>query len=166
MPYFLRNLSTRPAVSSIFCLPVQKGWHSEHTSIWSSPEYVDFVLNLLPQLHCTVMSSYFGCISAFINLPNLFCIKHYGARILCQCEFFRNLDIVKAEYTKFRYQILQLLACGQTAFQAYEGFYRYSKHDRILTCYWRPIYGRSLHRDFAEMTRPCSPTTRNYLFPD
>src|SRR5690348_1091717 len=30
--YFLRNLSTRPAVSRIFCLPVKNGWQAEHTS--------------------------------------------------------------------------------------------------------------------------------------
>src|SRR6516162_3879096 len=47
--YFLRNLSTRPAVSTIFCLPVKKGWQLEQTSTFRSCPTVDRVLNVLPQ---------------------------------------------------------------------------------------------------------------------
>src|SRR2546428_10093968 len=33
-PYFWRNRSTRPAVSTSFCLPVKYGWHLAQTSTW------------------------------------------------------------------------------------------------------------------------------------
>src|SRR5574343_173493 len=32
-PNFWLNFSTRPAVSTIFCLPVYNGWHREQTSM-------------------------------------------------------------------------------------------------------------------------------------
>src|SRR6266496_1108381 len=37
LAYFLRNLSTRPAVSTSFCLPVKNGWQFEQISTWMSP---------------------------------------------------------------------------------------------------------------------------------
>jgi len=33
IPYFLLKRSTRPVVSTNFCLPVKKGWQLEHISI-------------------------------------------------------------------------------------------------------------------------------------
>jgi hypothetical protein len=32
-PYFCRKRSTRPAVSTIFCLPVKNGWQFEQMSV-------------------------------------------------------------------------------------------------------------------------------------
>lgn len=32
--YFLRNRSTRPSLSTNFCLPVKKGWQAEQISTW------------------------------------------------------------------------------------------------------------------------------------
>jgi len=33
LPYFWRKRSTRPAVSTSFCLPVKKGWHWAQMSV-------------------------------------------------------------------------------------------------------------------------------------
>src|SRR5256885_2031352 len=33
LPYFWRKRSTRPAVSTSFCLPVKKGWHAAQISV-------------------------------------------------------------------------------------------------------------------------------------
>ena len=40
LPYFLTNFSTRPALSTSFCLPVKYGWQSEQIStlIWGTVE--------------------------------------------------------------------------------------------------------------------------------
>src|SRR5437762_14017007 len=65
--YFLWNRSTRPAVSTSFCLPVKKGWHFEQISRWISG-LVDRVLNVSPHAHLTVASTYSGCMFAFISL--------------------------------------------------------------------------------------------------
>src|SRR6266702_742406 len=53
LAYFLRNLSTRPAVSTSFCLPVKNGWQFEQISTWMSPLCVERVVKLLPQAHMT-----------------------------------------------------------------------------------------------------------------
>jgi len=42
LPYFWRKRSTRPAVSTSFCLPVKKGWHWAQISVWISA-WVDLV---------------------------------------------------------------------------------------------------------------------------
>jgi hypothetical protein len=52
-PYFWRKRSTRPAVSTSFCLPVKKGWQFEQMSVWISA-VVERVTNVLPQAHFTV----------------------------------------------------------------------------------------------------------------
>lgn len=51
-PNFLLNRSTRPAVSTNFCLPVKKGWHwlQMSTLIFGS---VLRVVNVLPQAQWT-----------------------------------------------------------------------------------------------------------------
>jgi hypothetical protein len=36
LPYFWRKRSTRPAVSTSFCLPVKKGWQLAQMSVWIS----------------------------------------------------------------------------------------------------------------------------------
>ena len=41
--YFFLNRSTRPSVSTIFCVPVKKGWQLEQMSTLMSPT-VDLVL--------------------------------------------------------------------------------------------------------------------------
>ena len=53
--YFLVKRSTRPAVSTSFCLPVKKGWQLEQISTRSmSPLIVERVWNVWPQAQCTV----------------------------------------------------------------------------------------------------------------
>ena len=51
--YFWRNFSTRPSVSTIFCLPVKNGWQAEQISTRSCG-LVDRVSNVLPHAQCTV----------------------------------------------------------------------------------------------------------------
>jgi hypothetical protein len=57
--YFLLNLSTRPAVSMIFCFPVMKGWHWEQISVLMFCR-VDFVWITFPQTQVMVVSLYSG----------------------------------------------------------------------------------------------------------
>src|SRR6266403_2098950 len=53
--YFLVKRSTRPAVSTSFCLPVKKGWQFEQISTRSmSPLMVERVWKVLPQAQWTV----------------------------------------------------------------------------------------------------------------
>jgi len=53
--YFLVKRSTRPAVSTSFCLPVKNGWQLEQISTRSmSPLMVERVGNVWPQAQCTV----------------------------------------------------------------------------------------------------------------
>src|SRR6266852_5118690 len=56
LAYLRRNLSTRPAVSTSFCLPVKNGWQFEQISTWMSPLWVDRVANLCPQAQMTLTS--------------------------------------------------------------------------------------------------------------
>src|SRR5271170_4044013 len=52
--YFFVKRSTRPAVSTSFCLPVKNGWQFEQISTricW--PLNVERVSNVLPQAQCT-----------------------------------------------------------------------------------------------------------------
>ena len=62
--YFWRNRSTRPAVSTSFCLPVKNGWQLEQMSRWSSPT-VERVCHVLPHAHRTVAVAYSGWIPDF-----------------------------------------------------------------------------------------------------
>src|SRR5438067_10711785 len=57
--YLRWNFSTRPVVSTYFILPVKNGWHAEQISTVMF-FLVLRVVNLLPQPHVTVASSYFG----------------------------------------------------------------------------------------------------------
>jgi len=52
---FFPEFFNRPAVSTILCLPVKKGWHWEHISTLIS-FLVDLVLKVLPQAQMTVHS--------------------------------------------------------------------------------------------------------------
>ena len=55
LAYFLLKRSTRPAVSTSFCLPVKKGWQLEQISTRSiSPLMVERVWKVLPQAQWTV----------------------------------------------------------------------------------------------------------------
>src|ERR1700741_3056361 len=65
--YFFWNFSTRPVVSTNFILPVKNGWQAEQISTLM-PFLVLRVVNLLPQPHVTVVSTYSGWISFFIAL--------------------------------------------------------------------------------------------------
>src|SRR5579863_4100144 len=51
--YLRVKRSTRPAVSSNFCLPVKKGWQFEQISTPISPLWVERVMNVFPQAQCT-----------------------------------------------------------------------------------------------------------------
>src|SRR4029078_38515 len=62
LPYRLLNLSTRPAVSTSFCLPVKNGWQAEQISTCRSPFFVERVWKVSPQAHVTVISVYSGWI--------------------------------------------------------------------------------------------------------
>jgi len=67
-PYFCRKRSTRPAVSTSFCLPVKNGWQTLQMSVWISA-IVERVWNVLPHAHFTVAVAYSGWISAFMERP-------------------------------------------------------------------------------------------------
>jgi hypothetical protein len=66
MPYLFLNLSTRPAVSISFCLPVKKGWQAEQISVVIS-DLVERVKKVLPHKHLTVISLYLGWIPSLIT---------------------------------------------------------------------------------------------------
>jgi hypothetical protein len=51
--YFCMNFSTRPSVSTIFCLPVKNGWQLEQISTRITG-FVERVTNVLPHAHVTV----------------------------------------------------------------------------------------------------------------
>src|SRR5205085_4582043 len=57
--YLRWNFSTRPVVSTNFILPVKNGWHAEQISTVMFLRVLR-VVNLLPQPHVTVASTYFG----------------------------------------------------------------------------------------------------------
>src|SRR5882757_8784274 len=48
LAYLRRKRSTRPAVSTSFCLPVKNGWQAEQISTWMSPLWVERVSNPVP----------------------------------------------------------------------------------------------------------------------
>src|SRR5271157_1479952 len=54
LAYLRRKRSTRPAVSTSFCLPVKKGWHLEQIST-RILSVVEAVTNSLPQAQRTVV---------------------------------------------------------------------------------------------------------------
>src|ERR1051325_5611953 len=66
--YFRRKRSTRPAVSTSFCLPVKNGWQLEQISRLMLPLWVERVVKVFPHAQCTRTSSYLGWIAAFICL--------------------------------------------------------------------------------------------------
>src|SRR5205807_6893671 len=68
VPYLVMNFSTRPSVSTNFCLPVKNGWHAEQISTWSFSS-VEPVLNVLPHAQTTVASYHLGWIFSFTGLP-------------------------------------------------------------------------------------------------
>jgi hypothetical protein len=57
LAYLRRKRSMRPAVSSIFCLPVKNGWQLEQISTWMSPLWVERVVKECPHAHRTRTSS-------------------------------------------------------------------------------------------------------------
>src|SRR4051812_22588500 len=57
--YFFWNFSTRPVVSKNFILPVKNGWQAEQISTAMFFRVLR-VVNLLPQPHTTVASTYSG----------------------------------------------------------------------------------------------------------
>src|SRR4029077_715768 len=63
-PYFFVNRSTRPSVSSSFCLPVKNGWQLEQISRCSSG-LVDRVFHVAPHAQRTSTEWYFGWIPSF-----------------------------------------------------------------------------------------------------
>src|SRR4051812_21440307 len=65
--YLRWNFSTRPVVSTYFILPVKNGWHAEQISTVMFLRVLR-VVNLLPQPHVTVHSSYLGWMPSFMTL--------------------------------------------------------------------------------------------------
>ena len=59
--------SIRPALSTSFCVPVKNGWQAEQISTLISLT-VERVVNVFPQTHFTVASSYFGWMSFFMTV--------------------------------------------------------------------------------------------------
>ena len=62
----LLNFSTRPPVSTSFCLPVKNGWQFEHISTWIF-SFVEPVAITLPHAQVIVVCLYSGCIPSFIS---------------------------------------------------------------------------------------------------
>src|SRR5437016_1221327 len=60
LAYLRRNRSTRPAVSTSFCLPVKNGWQLEQISRLILPLCVERVVKVLPHAQCTRTSLYAG----------------------------------------------------------------------------------------------------------
>lgn len=56
LAYLRRKRSTRPAVSTSFCLPVKNGWQLAQISTWMSPLWVERVGKLAPQAQITRIS--------------------------------------------------------------------------------------------------------------
>src|SRR5580700_1170999 len=64
-----RKRSTWPQVSTMRGVPVKKGWHTEHTSVFSSVS-VEPVVKVLPHRQWTSASTWYsGWIAAFIGAP-------------------------------------------------------------------------------------------------
>ena len=61
-PYFRLKRSTRPSLSTNFCLPVKNGWQDEQISTWIS-DFVLLVWKLFPHAQLIVQSTYSGWIS-------------------------------------------------------------------------------------------------------
>ena len=53
LAYLRRKRSTRPAVSSSFCLPVKNGWQAAQISTLMSPLWVGGSVKVLPHAQCT-----------------------------------------------------------------------------------------------------------------
>jgi len=66
LAYFFWNLSTLPAESTSFCLPVKKGWQREQISTFRSP-IVDRVSKELPQMQVMIVRLYVGWMPFFIE---------------------------------------------------------------------------------------------------
>jgi hypothetical protein len=66
MPYLFLKRSTRPPVSTSFCLPVKKGWHFEHMSTLRF-SLVEPVSKVSPHAQRTVHCVYFGWMFSFIS---------------------------------------------------------------------------------------------------
>ena len=62
--YFFLNRSTRPSVSTIFCVPVKNGWQTEQISIRISG-FVDRVFTTDPHAQAMVASLYSGWMPFF-----------------------------------------------------------------------------------------------------
>src|SRR6476469_2728122 len=96
-PNFLLNRSTRPAVSTNFCLPVKNGWHAEQMSTLILASVLR-VVNVLPHAQCTLQTWYFGWVFSFIGTtpwspdvrkkpsslrqPDVNCIGKIASRVL------------------------------------------------------------------------------------
>src|SRR5262245_651050 len=68
--YLRLKRSTRPAVSTSFCLPVKNGWHLEQISRRISVPLVERVLKVSPQAQTTFTSMYLGWIFSFMKEPS------------------------------------------------------------------------------------------------
>jgi hypothetical protein len=66
LPYFLWNASTRPAVSTVLCRPVNHGWQFEQTAARRFG-VVERVWRVAPQVQVISVSAYGGCLSVFMR---------------------------------------------------------------------------------------------------
>jgi hypothetical protein len=92
MPYLFLKRSTRPPVSTSFCLPVKKGWHFEHMSTLRF-SLVEPVSNVSPHAQRTVHCVYFGWMFSFICITSSkqsnYIISHYPAKSTANFQFFQ-----------------------------------------------------------------------------
>jgi hypothetical protein len=68
VPYFFRNASIRPAVSTLLCRPVKNGWQLEHTATRTLGT-VERVCTVAPQVHVIFVSMDAGWCAIFIGPP-------------------------------------------------------------------------------------------------
>jgi hypothetical protein len=68
MPYFFRNASTRPVVSTLLCWPVKNGWQLAHTATRMRGT-VERVCTVAPQVHVISVSMDTGWCAIFIGPP-------------------------------------------------------------------------------------------------
>ncbi len=74
-PYLFLKRSTRPPVSTNFCLPVKNGWHFEHISTFNSG-LTEPLSNVSPHAQCTTHLSYAGWMPSFTAF-HLFIMRNY-----------------------------------------------------------------------------------------
>ena len=92
---FFLNFSTRPPVSTSFCLPVKKGWHFEQIST-KMFSFVEPVSITLPQAHLITVCLYSGWIPSLTTFTSfrkndyVKKIKHQFSECHYNIGFYKN----------------------------------------------------------------------------